>query len=198
MNPRTVTMWNRLPTIAALTVAALCTMFAGEAWAACFTTGKNPVAAPRAQLGSVPRAQLASASGAITDSSTSDSIVGMWHSVFLLGNGPNRYDESFQQFHAGGTEMMLSNGLPPALGNVCVGVWTETGNRTFKLRHMAWNWNPDGSFAGTFEMVVTPRIDRRGDNLAGTWAADSTDPSGNVIPELHAEGVVRSTRITAE
>ena len=62
MNARTLTMWNRLPTIAALAVAALCTTFAGEAWATCFTTPvKKPVAAPLTQLGSAARVQLARA-----------------------------------------------------------------------------------------------------------------------------------------
>jgi hypothetical protein len=99
------------------------------------------------------------------------------------------YDQAFQQFHAGGTEMMLSRGVPPVLGNVCVGVWKQVGARTFKLKHMSWNRNPDGSFAGTFEMEVTLRLDRRTSNYSGTWVAENFDVAGTRTPcnrRLHA------------
>jgi hypothetical protein len=93
---------------------------------------------------------------------------------------------------------MLSNGLPPALGNVCLGVWKQTGPRTSKLKHMAWNWTEDGKLAGTFVMLVELRVDRRGTSYVGSWKADSYDLSNEVIPDLHAEGVVRGTRIGVE
>jgi hypothetical protein len=189
-------MKNRLLRVA-LAAAALCTLFAGEARATCFTApAKNP--APVAQLGRVASVQFAAANAAQPDASTPDTVVGMWHTVYFLGDGPTRYDEAIQQFHAGGTEMMLSNGLPPALGNVCLGAWKQTGGRTFALRHLAWNWNPDGSFAGLFEMLVSLSLDRSGDNIVGTWVAHSWDPAGNPIPALAAEGTVRSTRVRVD
>ena len=194
MTPQRVTTPNRLPTIAALVLLTLSLASARDAQAACFTTPvKNPLAASAVRFSAQP------AAAALDDNSSGEaSIVGMWHTLFLLGAGPDKYDESFQQFHSDGTEMMLSNGLPPMLGNVCVGVWKQTGARSAKLRHTAWNWNADGSFAGTFVMLVTLRIDRQGNGLSGTWVADSLDPSGAVIPELHAEGSVRSARITVD
>jgi hypothetical protein len=130
----------------------------------------------------------------------------MWHAVFRIGdaNGPV-YDETLQQFHSDGTELIVSNGLPPALGNVCVGVWKEIGQRTIKLRHMTWNWAPadagfgvPGTFAGRFEMLVTLRVNRHGTGYSGTWSARNYDAAGNHIPELDAEGVVRATRITVD
>jgi hypothetical protein len=125
-------------------------------------------------------------------------VVGMWHTVFLLGNGPDRYDESLQQFHSDGTEMMLSNGLPPGLGNVCVGIWKHTGGRSLKLKHMAWNWEANGTFAGTFIMEAELRVSRDGRTFEGTWTADSYDPAGDVIPAMHAEGVTRGRRISVD
>jgi hypothetical protein len=131
-------------------------------------------------------------------------VVGMWHSVYRLGDadGPV-YDETLQQFHADGTELIVSAGLPPALGNVCVGVWEQTAPRAYKLRHMTWNWSPEdagfgvpGTFAGRFEIVVNLFVDRRGNRFTGTWAAMNFDPDGNHIPELDAQGVVSATRIT--
>ena len=70
--------------------------------------------------------------------------------------------------------------------------------RGFRLRHTTWNWNGDGSFAGTFVMLVTLRIDRQGNTLSGSWVADSLHSFGVVVPELHAEGTVRSARITID
>jgi hypothetical protein len=197
MKPRNLTMLNPLPMIAALAMVTLFTAVASEAKAACFPTReKNSFAAPKVQFDGWSAGQSSFDDGG--PSAAHDSIVGMWNVEFLIGNGPDRYDQSFQQFHSDGTEIMLSNGLPPALGNVCVGVWKKTGERTVKLRHMTWNWDVDGHFAGTFVMLVTLRVDRRGNSFAGTWSADSYDLSGTVIPELHAEGVVKGTRITVD
>jgi hypothetical protein len=61
---------------------------------------------------------------AMADNDKADnSVVGMWHAVFRIGdaNGPV-FDETLQQFHSDGTEGLISNGFPPALGNVCIGV----------------------------------------------------------------------------
>jgi hypothetical protein len=45
---------------------------------------------------------------------------------------------------------------------------------------------------------MTVRLDRAGNTYSGSYAADSFDLSGNLIPELHAEGRLRATRITVE
>jgi len=190
MKPQRLATSPRLAMIATLAMMLLCTAFAAEARAACFATAvKHPLAAPTFQFAGPSAAQLSS--------DDTDSIVGMWNAEFLIGDGPARYDQSFQQFHSDGTEIMISNGLPPALGNVCVGVWKKD-DRTVKLRHMTWNWDVNGNLTGTFVMVVTLRVDRRGNSFRGTWSADSYDLSNNVIPELHAEGVVRATRVTVD
>ena len=121
----------------------------------------------------------------------------MWNTEFLLGNG-DFYDQSFQQFHSDGTEMMLSRGLPPPLGNVCVGVWKQAG-RTYTLKHMAWNWNANGDYVSIFVMEVTIRLDRRGNRYLGTWRSDNLNPATlQPIPGEHFEGTVRATRITVD
>jgi hypothetical protein len=182
-------VFNRLVATLSITLVAFVTALSGDAQASCFTDG-NRLTAP---LQFSPGA--AGGWPEVSDQPGS-SIVGLYRAQFLIGDGPDLYDESFQQFHSDGTEMMLSRGLPPVLGNVCVGIWKQTGPRTFKLKHMAWNWNPDNSFAGTFLMEVTIRLSRSG--YTGTWKADSFDPSGAVIPDQHFEGVARATRISLE
>jgi hypothetical protein len=130
--------------------------------------------------------------------SPSASVVGMWRTVLLLGDGPERFDEAFQQFHSDGTETMLSDGLPPVLGNVCLGIWKQTGGRSLKVKHMAWNWEANGAFAGTFVMEAELRLSRDGRTFAGSWTADSYDAQGALIPAMHTEGVARGRRISID
>ena len=135
------------------------------------------------------------------------SLVGMWHTKLLLGgsSGPV-YDEAFEHFHGDGTHMLVSNGLPPALGNVCIGVYKRTGPRTYKLRHMTWNWSPEmneawgvqGTPAGRFELNMTLRLDESGNSYRGVWTVKNFDTDGNHIPGLDAEGVVRGTRLAGD
>ena len=197
MDLRIVTTWNRLSVVAILSITVLLTTLSGEAGAACSTTaGTTPFTGAAMQVDGRSAATFSLDEKAQPGSR--DWIVGMWLAEFLIGEGPDRYDQGFQQFHSDGTETMLSNGLPPSLGNVCLGVWKQVGSRTLRLKHVAWNWNADGSFAGSFVMLVTLKVNRRGDSYEGTWTADSFDPSNNVIPELHVAGVVRATRISVD
>jgi hypothetical protein len=195
-------MTSRLPwrascaTIAAFfAFIALCPYLAGSASAACAAPAARALRAEPPSLGPASARPRWAAAG--DDSRPArGSIVGMWQTVFALGDG-TKYDESFQQFHNDGTEMMLSNGLPPVLGNVCLGVWEKHGS-TIRLRHTAWNWDANGQLAGTFVMIVTLKLDRRGNGFSGTWAAENFDVDNTVIPELRAEGTVVSTRITVD
>jgi hypothetical protein len=145
-----------------------------------------------------------STGNAVADSGDAKaSVVGMWHAVLRLGSNGPVYDEILEQFHADGTELLVSNGLPPALGNVCVGVWRQVGPRTYKLKHMTWNWSSDqneafgvqGMFSGHFELEMTLRLDERGREFTGAWSARNFDTSGEHIPALDARGVVNATRI---
>jgi hypothetical protein len=186
------TRYHRCATLITLTIVSVCPGLVSRASAACFSTPtKTTFTTPRALFSAAPAAVL-------DDREAPASIVGLWNSEFLLGDGPARYDQTFQIIHADGTEMMVSNGLPPALGNVCVGIWKQIAPRTFKLKHMTWNWDGNGGFAGTFLMTVTLRLDRRGASYTGSWSADSYNPDGELIPELHAEGTARGVRIGLE
>jgi hypothetical protein len=184
--------WRRA-LVSAAAIAALCGTFAGEAKAACVTKGEHPhitAATPKAGF---------NASNALSFGNpleSHDSIVGLWNVTFLFGNGPDVFDQGFQQWHLGGTELMVDNAVSPSFGNVCIGVWKQAAARTYKLKHMTFNWDAQGKQAGTFVLTMTVRLDRRGNGYVGEYEADSFDLSGNVIPELHAEGIVRGTRIT--
>ena len=141
---------------------------------------------------------LGAAPGVATGSDASDtSIVGLWFTTFYAGDGPDVWDQAYEQWHSDGTELALDNAVPPSLGNVCVGVWKQEG-RTIRLSHFTFNWNPDGTKAGTFTLFMTATVERGGKTFSGRYVSDSYDLDGNVIPELHGEGVVRATRITVD
>lgn len=180
----------------AVATYALALACATEARAACFTTGLTSTA-NRPEL-RYERANVGGLSGAPAPAGQAGSIVGLWRVAFLVGDGPDVAYEGFQQWHDGGTEAMVDNGVPPAFGNVCLGVWKKTGPRTFALRHVTFNWDEQARSTGTFEVLITVRLSRTGNTYAGRYVADSFDLEGNVIPEAHAEGRLRGTRLTVE
>jgi hypothetical protein len=127
----------------------------------------------------------------------SEGIVGLWHTTFFSGG--TVWDEAFEQWHSDGTEVALDNAVPPLLGNVCLGVYKQSGPRTYKLRHLAWNWDPSGApLAGSFLLLMTVTVDPHGNTFTGTFVTDSFDTFGTVIPDLHAEGTVSAERITVD
>jgi hypothetical protein len=147
-----------------------------------------------------PKLQAApsGAAAANWDWNDNPSIVGLWRVTFLFGDGPDIYDQGFEQWHSDGTELMVDNGVPPILGNVCIGVWKQVAPRTFKLRHTTWNWDTDGHLTGTFVLIMTVKLDRHGNTFAGSYVADSYDLAGNIIPAMHVEGVSKAVRITVD
>jgi hypothetical protein len=78
-------------------------------------------------------------------------------------------DEGFDARHSDGTETLNDTPLP-ATGNLCLGVWTQTGHNTFKLKHPSWIYDP-----GTSTQLIGQAIIRE--------TAD------------HIEGEVKATRI---
>jgi hypothetical protein len=162
--------------------------------AACVSPDHKPLGAKSPRM---PGVLAAAPIDAVSAPSGDNSIVGLWATTFFLGEGPTVWDQAFEQWHSDGTELAVDNGVPPILGNVCVGVWKQIG-RNITLRHVTWNWNLDGSKAGTFVLLMTARVDRGGDSFSGTYVTDSYDVDGNVVPELHAEGVVHGIRILPE
>lgn len=136
---------------------------------------------------------LASAQDAATVS-----IVGLWNVTLFAGNSSDVYDELLEQWHSDGTELANDTAVSPSLENICLGVWKQTGPRTVKLRHIGWNFNSDGTFAGTFLLVAGITLDAGGNTYTGTYTADSFDTAGKVIADLHAEGLLKGTRFEVD
>lgn len=186
----------RVCAVLTVTLAAL-TLLAADARAACVF---GDTRSARVFDRSAPRLGQAAAANFLNhDRDDDSSIVGLWQVTLFLGEGPDIYDQGFEQYHSDGTELMVDNGVPPFLGNVCVGVWKQTGPRTIKLRHTTWNWDEEGRHpVGTFVLIMTLRLDRKGNTFTGKYVADSFDLDGRVIPSLHVEGTARAARITVD
>lgn len=85
---------------------------------------------------------------AVTESSAEDaskdgdlnrrtpSIAGLWKVTFYDDQN-NVADVAFDAWHSDGTEI-LNDYVSPLLGNVCLGVFAETGERAFRLKHPSW------------------------------------------------------------
>lgn len=168
------------------------------AFAGCASPFNKAHASPQAWHGAdgaAPRLLLASEQG--------PTMVGMWHVLFIAeGNGPGlppdgaQVDNAFSTWHSDGTELMLS-ARPPATGDVCLGVWEETGERHYKLNHYAIAFDPSvdpntpQGFANIREDVT---LSRDGKTFTGCFSISQYDASGNLLVEI--KGDLVGTRVT--
>jgi hypothetical protein len=81
-------------------------------------------------------------------------IVGMWIVTFYDTNG-QRYDRAIEQFYADGNEMTTDIAAAPVTDNTCYGVWEHVADRTFKLKHIGWVFDKNGTLSGQFELTAT-------------------------------------------
>jgi hypothetical protein len=183
----------------ALATLALVLLVVPSAMANCITGGGKEAARPGFKA-LIERALAKNGNG---DSPVIDggSIVGLWDVTFFVGNGPDVYDRGFEQWHEDGTEITMDIAVSPAAGNVCLGVWKQTGPRTVKLHHVGWNWDisvTPAAFAGLFVLDMTVTLGKTGDVYVGNYVTDSYDTNGNQIPAFHGDGVVRGSRISVQ
>jgi len=131
------------------------------------------------------------------DSSASDSIVGLWHVLFLTG--ATVFDEGFDLWNDGGTEILNDNAPPlPAngTGNICLGVFKRSGTRTFKLRHPYWSVDASGTLVGSAVILEDVTLARSGDRYTGHFESITYDLNGNVTSDVG--GTLQAERIVPE
>jgi len=99
------------------------------------------------------------------------SIVGLWEFEVRasMDEGPFRkgdlLDWGLATWHDDGTEIQFSAGRPYDAGDVCMGVWKQTGHGKFHLNHIALG--KDLATGATFDGLTNIRADV------------TVDPSGN-------------------
>jgi hypothetical protein len=126
------------------------------------------------------------------------SIVGMWTVGFYHHQDNQLWDVAIEQFSADGNEMTNDNAYPPAQGNLCWGVWTRAEKDQYKIKHIGWVFDANGSYFGRFDFEATLVLNDHGDGFTGSYKSDQEDLSGNILPGFHDEGTLKATRFKVD
>ena len=124
-------------------------------------------------------------------------IVGLWHVVYTNGVNQSTFNDTFDTWHDDGTEFE-SAFLPPAAGNVCVGVWKQTAPRTVTLHHVGWLFDPYNLVApaaNTFTLDEVVTVGTDGTTYTGTFTFKIWNLDGSPTP-TQVTGTIAATRIT--
>jgi hypothetical protein len=124
-------------------------------------------------------------------------IVGLWHVIYTNSADQSTFNDTFDTWHIDGTEFE-SAFLAPAGGNICVGVWKESGRRSVTLHHVGWLFNPSTPLAtatNTFTVDGDITVAEDGRSYSGrftfkVWNLDGTPTTTEVT------GTIAATRIT--
>lgn len=140
------------------------------------------------------------------DDSDEASIVGMWHAVLTahaMNNQPipaTVVDNSLTIWHSDHTDIIVSD-RPPQDGQVCLGVWEQTGAREYKLNHIPWLANDltnaptgIGNPTGPAQLTENITVSQDGNHYSGMFTLTAYDLSFK--PLVTFTGSVSATRIT--
>ena len=117
-------------------------------------------------------------------------IVGLWNLTFTSGG--QVVDVAFDAWHSDGTEV-LNDYTNPIEGNVCLGVWEQSGTRTYKLKHPSWSFDSTGTLLGTVVIGENVTLSADGNIFSGSYTYDVYDVAGNF--QIEYKGQVKATRI---
>jgi hypothetical protein len=77
------------------------------------------------------------------------------------------------QWHEDGTEITISGGRTPAVGDVCMGSWRQVGHSKFRLTHVAMGYGPPPGratgYGGLAVLDMTVTVDPSGDSYHGNF-----------------------------
>jgi hypothetical protein len=168
-------------------VASLALMAVPSASAKCYSDLKTPMIKPvlSASVNAVEERNALVPVGSV-------SIVGLWNTTF--SSGGEVVDMAFDVWHSDGTEI-LNDYTNPIEGNVCLGVWEQTGPRTYKLKHPSWSFDQNGNLQGTVWISESVALSPDGNSYSGFYKYDIYDTSNNFLEEL--TGQIKATRIKA-
>ncbi len=188
-----------------MTTIALCAAFAGGAQAQCLGSKSSTTTSAMLRMRG-PLASLRQSTSASSDPVPSDtalaasapvSIVGLWDlHIFFQGM---EVDEAWDVFNADGNEL-LNDAAPAAVGNFCVGVWTQTGPLTVSLHHVSWIFDDSGNLSGRQTIDEKITLDPSGQSFTGTADGVNYDLDGNKIttgPLAPSSVTLQATRIAA-
>jgi hypothetical protein len=190
------------PRLANLALIALSILAAQNAKAACGPAAHNSdalspalrsIPQPAAQAEQNDSFQAASPGGQGDQMSNSTvSILGLWKMVLYSGGELN--DVGFEQFSAGGTELVNDAGPFNAGNNFCIGSWKQVGPRSYDLVHPFFLFGGSNAIGVSIERAHF-LVSRDGNAFTGTWTQDNYDLFGTLIPGTHFDGTMSGTRI---
>jgi hypothetical protein len=124
-------------------------------------------------------------------------VVGLWHVIYTNGADQSTFNDTFDTWHDDGTEFENAY-LAPAGGNVCEGVWKQTGPRSVALHHVGWLFDPSNLSAtasNTFTLDESITVARDGATYSGTFTFKIWNLDGSPTP-VQVTGTIAATRIT--
>jgi hypothetical protein len=150
-------------------------------------------------------------------STPNNGIAGLWKVLFVSdGVPPNPVPEGAMvdfgtvQWHADGTEIMISGGRAPSTGDVCMGVWEQAGPFTYKLKHLALSWvssdtppsmgGPGPSpaqFLGPAIISELITLSKSRDSYEGTFTIDQYNADESALL-VHISGTINGARVTVD
>jgi hypothetical protein len=120
------------------------------------------------------------------------SVLGFWKMIAYSGGVLN--DVGFEQFSAGGTELVNDVGAFNAGNNFCIGAWKQVGPRSYDIVHPFFLFDGTNAIGVSIEKAHIV-VSQDGKRFKGTWTQDNYDLSGNLTPGFHFDGTVTGTRI---
>ena len=109
--------------------------------------------------------------------------------------------ETFKTWHADGTEFENAF-LPPAGGNICFGVWKDSGDGRAKLHHIGLMFAPDGSISNIFTVDETDAVASNDKTYKGNFTMKLWPPFYDQVgvgtPVQVIKGTTAATRITVD
>jgi len=184
----------------------------------------SAVPGARAQCGSAPKsanpavfhissgqARLEFVADRGHDDDNDPSIVGLWHTNYTAtfddnfppgapAKAPFPFAQSYKMWHADGTEFD-NVFMPPAGGNICYGVWKDTGHGSVKVHHVGVQYDSSGNVSNIFTIDETDTVAPDGKTYKGMYDFKLFGPDnvfGVGAPIAEVKGTTAATRITVD
>jgi hypothetical protein len=181
-----ISISNRLRSVVTSRLAAILTLFAAALFAG-VGSAKACAEPSKASAPAMPWMEHQD------DSNWQPSIVGLWHVVYTQNDG-SPFNQTFKMWHSDGIEFENAL-LPPSGGDICYGVWKQTGHRSVKLHHIGVGWDATtGKIAFTFTVDETDTVSDDGKSYTGNFEFNQFDPSGNPMGTI--KGTTAAKRVT--
>ena len=129
-------------------------------------------------------------------------MVGTWKEHWISeGNegipDGTEIDAAYAQWHSDGTEINVSGLRAPLTGDVCLGEWIKTAERTYQMNHFGVSYDSTGlKLVGPARIQQWLTLDPKGNSTSGRFTIDQWDEAGNLL--AHLDGKIIGTRVTME